>query len=201
VSRATVRAKSSEYESLDLRAHSLLADVPLHDVWAVDLEGGGPDRSVLDLQELLSLEKLSVASTPVRLLFALRGWLGRAFAWDRAPAEASQRSYVERLTASDRERSLAEPGTSQGPFRVLYASPYEMISEIQNATVHAFSVFALSRRASGYRLHWAIYVRPVGRITWWYMRLIDPFRRLIVYPAVLRQLQRSWARQAGGTAG
>jgi hypothetical protein len=86
------------------------------------------------------------------------------------------------------------PGTREGPFRVLFVSPREAISEIQNATVHGFSVFALVEDSSGYRLYWAIYVLPVGRITSWYMRLIDPFRRVIIYPAMLRRIRAVWAR-------
>jgi hypothetical protein len=73
-------------------------------------------------------------------------------------------------------------------------SPREAISEIENATVHAFSVFALLERSHGYRLYWGIYVRPVGRITAWYMRLIDPFRRVIIYPALLRYIRAAWSR-------
>ena len=87
------------------------------------------------------------------------------------------------------------PGTSDGPFRVLLVTRDEAISEIQNATVHAFSVFALVGQPSGYRLYWAIYVRPVGRLTRWYMRLIDPFRRAVIYPAVLRHICAAWARE------
>ncbi|HEX6729754.1 MAG TPA: DUF2867 domain-containing protein, partial [Pyrinomonadaceae bacterium] len=85
------------------------------------------------------------------------------------------------------------PGTPEEPFRVLFVSPQEAILEIQNTTVHAFSVFALLNHSSGYRLYWAIYVRP-NSISSWYMRLIDPFRRLIIYPTVLRYLEAAWAR-------
>ena len=73
-------------------------------------------------------------------------------------------------------------------------STREAISEIQNATVHAFSVLALVER-SDYRLYWGIYVLPVGRITAWYMRLIDPFRRVFIYPALLRYLRVAWSRR------
>ena len=90
------------------------------------------------------------------------------------------------------------PGTLDGPFRVLFVSPREAISEIQNATVHAFSVLALVERSSDYRLYWGIYVLPVGRFTAWYMRLIDPFRRIIIYPALLRYIGAAWSR--GGAA-
>ena len=75
-------------------------------------------------------------------------------------------------------------------------SPREAHSEIENATVHAFSVFALLERSHGYRLYWGIHVRPVGRITAWYMRPIDPFRRVIIYiyPALLRYIRAAWSR-------
>jgi len=37
-------------------------------------------------------------------------------------------------------------------------------------------------------------VKPVSRLTTLYMGLIDPFRRLIVYPALGRQVQQRWSR-------
>jgi hypothetical protein len=188
------RVTADEYQKLDLRAHALLAGVPLHDVWAVDLPGGGPGRSLAELRSLLSLERLGASSAPVRFLFGLRMRLGRFFGWDREPPQASQESFLHRLPASDRESSLVAPGTPEGPFRVLFVSRREAISEIHNATVHAFSVFALLEGPSGHRLYWAIYVRPLGRMGAWYMRLIDPFRRFIIYPAVLRQIRMAWAR-------
>jgi len=55
-------------------------------------------------------------------------------------------------------------------------------------------VWALLERSSDYRLYWGIYVQPVGRITSWYMHLIDPFRRLLIYPAVLRHIRAAWSR-------
>jgi uncharacterized protein DUF2867 len=190
-----VRVTPQEYAGLDLRAHSLLAGVPLHDVWAVDLPARRPGRTIVDLRTLLAVENLRSASSAVNLLFRLRGWLGRVFRWDREPPQASEESFLHRLTAADRECSLVAPGTREGPFRVLLVSPREAISEIQNSTVHAFSVFALLERASAYRLYWAIYVEPIGRITSWYMRLIDPFRRLLIYPAVLRSIRAAWSRR------
>lgn len=189
-----MRVAPAEYQGIHLRAHSLLADVPLHDVWAVDLPGGGPGRTIVDVRSLLAGLSLRDASAAVRFLFRLRAGLGRGLGWDRAPARASEESYLKRLSTVDRESSLVSPGTREGPFQVLFVSPREAISEIRNATVHGFSVFALEERPPGYRLYWAIYVRPVGRITAWYMRLIDPFRRAIIYPAILSHIRSAWSR-------
>ncbi len=189
-----MRVGSEEYAGLDLRVHSFLASVPLHDAWAIDLPGGGPGRTVADLRELVSVERLTTANRAVGFLFWLRSRLGRAFGWDREPRQASESSFIHRLTEADREASLLEPGTPDGPFRVLYMLPREVVSEIQNATVHAFSVFALVEQQGGYRFYWAIYVRPTSPLTGWYMRLIDPFRRFIIYPAVLRYVRSAWAK-------
>lgn len=186
------RVDPREFEELPLKAHALLADVPLHDVWRLDLPGGRPGIGVPELRELLARASPEKASPVVRLLFALRRGLGALFGWDRPAAGETEASFSTRLSAEERRASLVPPGTREGPFRVLFVSRDEAISEIRNATVHAFSVQALREEPRGYRLYWGIYVLPVGRITGWYMRAIDPFRRVVVYPAVLRRLRRVW---------
>jgi len=98
-----------------------------------------------------------------------------------------------RITEADRARSTVATGTKDGPFTVLYVHPTEAMREIRNSTVHAALVWVLIRRKDGYRLLWAIYVKPVGRLTAFYMFLIEPFRRWIVYPSLLRRLHRSWS--------
>ena len=190
-----MRVTPGEYERIELRAHSLLADVPLHDVWAVDLPGGGVGRTIIDLRAIVLVANLTSASVTVRALFGLRSILGRLLGWDLEPKQAIRDSYLQRLSPAELESSLVVPGTREGLFQVLFVTPREAISEIQNSTVHAFSVFSLVEHSSGYRLYWGIYVRPVGRITAWYMRLIDPFRRFIVYPAVLRHIRAAWVRR------
>ncbi len=37
-----------------------------------------------------------------------------------------------------------------------------------------------------------IYVKPRGRLGEVYMKLIQPFRLFIVYPALMRQIGRMW---------
>jgi hypothetical protein len=187
-----MRITADEFQRLPLRAHSLLADVPLHDVWAIDLRGGGPGRTMVDLRTLLSKGKLTSANPAVNFLFWFRTQLGRMFGLDEEPRGASRKSFLHRLSSADREASLVPAGTREGSFRILYVSKQEAISEIQNSTVHGFSVFALIERSPDYRLYWAIYVLPVSRFTSWYMRLIDPFRRVIIYPAVLRRIEGAW---------
>ncbi len=187
-----MRVPIAEFRALDLEVHAFLADVPLRDVSAIDLPGGGDGRSLADVRALRSGDGALTASVPVRILFSLRLFLGRLFGWDRAVHAHEEHSYVQRLSDDQRVRSLAEPGTPDGPFRLLYQFPLEALGETRNATVHAFSCMVLCRTASGYRLYWAIYVKNVSRFTPVYMALIEPFRRFVVYPAILRRLRTSW---------
>ena len=185
-----MRATPAEFRALNLRCHTVLSDVPLHDVWAIPLDGGGPGRTIQDARAILFGDP-NLAS---RALFTLRSALGRVFGWDDERHDPPAASYSHRLTEADRAASLVPPGTREGPFRVLYVLRDEALNELRNATVHAFLALALTQRPEGYTLYLAIYVKPVSRLTPLYMALIDPFRRFIVYPALCRQAQQGWLR-------
>ena len=137
------------------------------------------------------------ANSAVAFLFGLRFLLGRLFGWDRVSGRVEATSYLHRLDADDRARSQVAPGSPDGPFRVLYLFPNEALSEAQNATVHAFLCAVLEPRPAGYRLYWAVYVLPVSRLTPVYMSLIDPFRRWLVYPSILKRILSRWQATYG----
>lgn len=187
------RADADDYRRLPLRAHSLLADIPLHDAWRVTLPGGGPNRTIDDVRSLVARTLRGEGLNPgVRSLFAVRERIGHALNWDRPRADFDTDSFRHRLTHEDRRQSKVEPGTPDGPFQVLYVFDREAAGEVRNATVHAASVMALERIPNGYELFWAIYVQRVGRWTRLYMGAIDPFRRFLVYPSILRRIHRGW---------
>ncbi len=177
--------------------HSFLADVPIHDVWSVELPGGGAQRSIEDLRAIFALERVAETNAAVRALFRLRLALGRWLGWDAESRKVAGLSYADRLSEDDRARSRVAPGTPDGAFRLLYVFENEALSEISNATVHAFSCQVLEPSDAGYSFHWAIYVRPVSRFTRFYMALIDPFRNRIIYPAILRHVRKTWIERYG----
>ena len=187
-----VRVSDGEFRTFKLEAHELLAGVPLRDVSAIDLPGGGPGRTLADVRSIVSRQSLTGASPAVRLLFKLRVLLGRAFRWDRPEKTNPSSSYAHRLSPEVRARSVVPTGTPDGPFQLLYVLENESLAELQNATVHAFLASVLRPTGSGYRLYWAVYVQPVSRLTGLYMALIEPFRRFIVYPAIFRSIRRAW---------
>jgi hypothetical protein len=79
----------------------------------------------------------------------------------------------------------------------VYRFENEQLLELSNRTAHAAKLSALVETAHGYRFYFAVYVRSVGRLTLVYMALIDPFRKLIVYPSLLRSVRATWNRTFG----
>ncbi len=183
-----MRASPAEYLNLNLRAHELLHDVPLYDVSVVDLPGGGDGRSVAEIR---AFDSAAAPSRIANSLFGVRRFLGRLFGWDRVQLRPEE-SLLSRLSARDRRDSEVTPGTPVGPFLLLYQFPNEALIETRNATVHGYVCTALARTGTGYRLYWGVYVLPVSWLTRPYLIAIEPFRRFIVYPAMLRRIRRAW---------
>ena len=186
-----------EFERLPLRAHQFLTGVPLHDVWAVDLPS---PRAGITLDEFLRVanERLFMPSPLAQGLLDLRLLIGRLFGWDHPrPSTQAEPTFADRLTDADRARSLAPAGLPEGPnelFRVVYRFENEKLVELINRTVHAAALSALLETANSYRFYFAVYVRSVGRLTPFYMAAIDQFRKLIVYPSLLRSVRANWDR-------
>jgi hypothetical protein len=192
------RIPVAEYNALPLRVHALLADVPLHDVWAVDLPRGREGVTPGEFHRLFDQARWREGLPRVaRALFGLRFLLGRVFRLEEQPTGAGASSFARGLTAHDRSRSSLAPGTPAGLFRVVYRFENELLLEVHNRTVHAALLTALAETEAGYRLYLAVYVRRTGWITTVYMALIDPFRRWIIYPAMLESIRAVWVRMSG----
>jgi hypothetical protein len=192
---------SAEFHALPLRVHTFLADIPLHDVWAVDLPAHSDGVNLSDFLCRARENKADRADAEInrfplfaRALFGLRFFLGRVLGLEAEPKDAPAVSFGNRLTVEDRARSIVEPGTREGMFRIVYRFENEQLVEIQNRTVHAAALSALAEEVDGYRFYFAVYVRTKSWITPLYMGLIDPFRRWIIYPALLKKIRADWDR-------
>jgi hypothetical protein len=185
-----------EFERLPLRVHTFLADVPLHDVWSVDLPRW---RAGVTLDDFLRTVTscLCMPLWPVRMLLDIRFFVGRFLGRDHEPAPTAWRTFATRLTEIDRSKSLATAGTQHGFFRVIYRFENEQLVELINRTVHAAALSALVETATGYRFYLGVYACSVSRFTPLYMTLIDPFRKLVVYPSLLRSVRARWNQAFG----
>lgn len=192
------KISSQEFERVPLRVHAFLAGVPLHDVWAVDLPRPRPG---ITLDEFLRKGggRPYTPSPIVHVLLNIRFFVGRLLDWDHEPPATAWETFATRLTAEDRSKSLVPAGTREGLFRVVYRFENEQLLELINRTAHAAALSTLIETADAYRFYFGVYVRNVSRFTPVYMAVIDPFRKLVVYPSLLRSVRATW-NQAFGKA-
>ncbi len=185
---------STEFYALPLRVHTFLAGIPLHDVWAVDLPRLRDDITLAEFQRRGQERSAGRLPAPARALFRLRLFLGRVFRLEEPPKNADATSFASRLTDEDHARSPVQPGTPDGLFRIVYRFENEQLVEVHNRTAHAAALTALVATPSGYRFYLAVYVARAGWFTHAYLALIDPFRKWIVYPALLKSIRATWMK-------
>ena len=98
-------------------------------------------------------------------------------------------------------REAPGPEFATLPFTSLYLLHDEWAAEIVNRTVHGVMHIGWVPDATGsYRGQMAVLVKPRGLLGAAYMAAITPFRHLIVYPPLMREIGRDWRASAGDPA-
>jgi Protein of unknown function (DUF2867) len=193
-----MRLPNTAHTSRPWRIHELTPDFRLEDVWALPTPGGPDDfpRLVLGLprlvQGLAAAEGSQGSSHAARALWAIRWKLGELLGWDDPAAGLGSRvpTLRDRLPVDLRE---APSGPDLHRFRSLYLLEDEWAAEIANRTVHGVLHLGwVPDQTGGYRGQMAVLVKPNGPFGTGYMAAIRPFRHLIVYPAMLRGIEREW---------
>jgi uncharacterized protein DUF2867 len=186
-----MRIPNSAHTSRPWRIHELTHDFRLEDVWELPAVGGRDDFPRL-VQQMASADR-SKRSRAARMLFAIRWKLGELFGWDDPDAGIGSRvpTLRERLPADLRDARA--PDLAGLPFTPLYLQGDEFAAEIANRTVHAIMHLGWVPDATGrWRGQMAVYVKPNGLFGSAYMAAIRPFRHLIVYPSMMREIGRTW---------
>ena len=192
-----MRLPRADHGSLPWRIHEITGDFRLEDVWALPTPGGPGDFPRL-LALMASFNPSDSGSAAVRALFAIRSKVGELLGWDGPDAGAGARAPTlrDRLPADLRE-TQAFPGSEDLPFSPLYLVENECALEIVNRTVHGVVHLGwVPDQNGGYRGQMAVLVKPDGLLGTSYMAAITPFRHLIVYPAMMREIERKW-RESG----
>jgi hypothetical protein len=188
-----VRLPADAHTSHAWRIHELIPDFRLEDVWALPTPGG-PDDFPRLVELMASGDSSPASSRLTRALFALRWKLGEIFGWDDSETGVGARvpTLRDRLPADLRD-GPSGPAFASLPFEPLYLLDDEFAAEVANKTVHGVMHLAWVPDGAGrYRGQMAVLVKPNGRLGDAYMLAIKPFRHLIVYPGLMRQIERDW---------
>jgi hypothetical protein len=182
------------------RIHEIVGDFRLEDVWALPTPGG-PDDFPRLVEQMAEADPAQTSSPLARVLFEIRWKLGALLGWDKEDTGLGARVATLKDRLPDDLR-----GTEGGmvfaalPFTPLYVTADEAAAEIANHTMHGVLHLGwVPDEAGGYRGEMAVYVKPNGLLGQAYMAAIAPFRHLVVYPPMLRQMGRRWEqdRRAG----
>ena len=188
---------NTSHTSRPWRIHELTRDFRLEDVWALPTPGG-PDDFPRLVQLMSSFDPSQGSSRAARALFAVRWKVGEVLGWDGPDGGLGSRvpTLRERLPVDLRE-TPSGPHSDAFPFTPLYLIDDEWAVEIANRTVHGIlHVGWVPDQAGGYRGQMAVLVKRNGLLGTAYMAAITPFRHLIVYPPMMRQIGREWRARA-----
>lgn len=204
-----MKLPNAEHEARPWRIHDLVPDFTLEDVWALPTRGGPEDFDAL-LELVGSFDPTKAESLPARFLWAFRDRLGSWFDLGEISAPVDAEGSGELAIPGTAETSLRDrlPADLRGtasdltfstlPFVPLYRTDREAAAEVSNKTVHGVAHLAwVEREDGGYEGRMAVYVKPRGAFGRAYMALIKPFRYLVVYPALMPQVERAWTRRQG----
>ena len=176
------------------RIHEIAPDFRLEDVWALPTPGG-PDDFPRLVEQFASADPSQSLPAPARMLWALRWKLGELFGWDDEGDGLGSRvaTLRDRLPADLRDAPTG-PESDSLPFSSLYLLEDEWAAEIANRTMHGvMHVGWVPDGLGGYRGQMAVLVKPNGRFGTAYMAAIRPFRHVIVYPPLMRLIERRWS--------
>jgi hypothetical protein len=188
-----MRLPNTAHTSRPWRIHELTGDFQLEDVWALPTPGGADEFHRL-VRMIASGDPSRRSSGPVRTLWAIRWKLGELLGWDDPDAGVGSRvaTLHDRLPADLRDAPRG-PDFAALPFTSLYLLEDEWAAEIANRTMHGVLHLGwVPDQTGGYRGQMAVLVRRNGLLGAAYMAAITPFRHLLVYPMMMRQMGRDW---------
>ncbi len=196
----TMRLPDSAHTSRPWRIHELTPDFEVEDVWALPTPGGRDDFRFL-VEGFAAADPSESGSGAVRALFALRWKVGDLLGWDRDDTGIGYRvSTLGDGLPADLRAAGSGPEFHGLPFTPLYMLDDEWAAEIANRTMHGVLHLGwVPDGSGGYRGQMAVLVKRNGLLGSAYMAAIRPFRHLVVYPQMLRDIERRWRTRPSGT--
>jgi hypothetical protein len=193
-----MRLPNTAHTARPWRVHEFTRDFRLEDVWALPTPGGPDDFPRLVRQ--MATGDPHGPSVLAPKLWAIRWWLGKVLGWDRRDIGRTLHlpTLRDRLPADLRDGPVG-PEFDALPFCSLYLTGNEWAAEIVNNTVHGvMHVGWVPDGAGCYRGQMAVLVKPNGLVGSLYMNMIKPFRYMIIYPALMREIAHDWRQNDVG---
>jgi hypothetical protein len=191
-----MRLPNSAHSSRPWRIHELTRDFRVEDVWALPTPGG-PDDFPRLVQGFAAGDPSRSSSPAARALWAIRWKVGELLGWDDPDAGVGSGVPTLRDRLPEDLRESPGPNFEALPFTQLYLLDDEFAAEVANRTMHGVMHLGwVPHENGGYRGQMAVLVKPNGVLGTAYMAAIRPFRHRLVYPPMIRQIERHWRADA-----
>lgn len=201
-----MRLSNEAHQGYPWRIARIAPDFKLLDAWDLGVRGSRGDFSSF-IDTMNALDLATSGPPAVRVLFRLRSKLGRWFKWnDGGWDDGAIKLAIPGCTETTLSARLPEDLKDSVPvrqgkaskFRPLYHTDDEWAAELSNKTVHAIQHLVWIDEGGGhYRGQLGVYVKPRGWFGRFYLALIGPFRRAIVYPAGIARIKSIWQARSG----
>jgi len=174
--------------------HEITRDFRLEDVWALPAQGRLEEFPRL-VEAISTGDPEGASSGAAAALMRIRLKLGAVLGLDDPHSGVGERvSSLRGRLPADVPAATGGPASRSLAFREVYRLQDEWATEIANRTVHAVMHVGWVPLGDGrYRGQLAILVKPNGLAGQAYMAAIRPFRHVIVYPSLMRRIERVWS--------
>lgn len=192
---STIKISRQQHFKHPWQVHALCADFELEDVWLIPVELREQHSLEMFMSQFKKAETKLLKKGAAGLLFQLRLALGKLFGWDAQPDPHRKGSIRLRYAQQKGLTVLQLPPPGNEMFAPVYQLENEVLSEIENDTVHAtLHLGRVPLRENVWGIQMAVLVKPKGWFGKAYMLFIKPFRLWIVYPAMMRAAAKMWKK-------
>ena len=183
------RLSDTDYTSRRWRLRRLTPDFRIEYVWALEVTGSAEEFDQL-VDQLVAVDFVQRSSRLARALVGIRLRVGSVLRWDVPDTERSV--LRDRIPAELDLGSNRTAVNSAVPRKLLYATSDEAAAEIVNRTVHGIIHLGWVPEDGGrYRGILTFLVKPRGRLGAVYVKATRPLRALIIYPQLLKAIERT----------
>jgi Protein of unknown function (DUF2867) len=187
-----VKLPKTAHTSQNWRIDAIVPDFRLEDVWALPTPGRAEEFPIL-VEGFALADPAQTLSSAAGALWSLRWKLGGLLGWDEPDTGLGSRVSTLRERLPDDLSAKPGPKFESLPFTSLYLTDDEFAAEIANRTMHGVLHLGwVAEGSGGYRGQMAVYVKPNGLAGNAYMAAIKPLRYMVVYPQMLRAMERRW---------
>ncbi|NJD51449.1 MAG: DUF2867 domain-containing protein [Candidatus Methanoperedens sp.] len=187
------------------KVNKIANDFTLWDVWEIPICATNSRTENFQSFYKIAFEafnKIQNNRTLVGFLFTIRFWLNKVLPLDNnintLPIPGCYETTVRsRLKSNDLINSKIgmniKANNTDLEFRSVYLFENESLHELSNDTVHGLiHVGWIKKTDNCYTATLAIYVKPRGIYGKAYLKVIEPFRHYIVYPAMMKAMKAQW---------